>query len=57
MSNKSLYDIIADPYAHQQRKHELGEDRSPENEINRMTNEELLRAISDALEEMKGEGA
>lgn len=48
----SLFDIVYGLHDRQARKHQLGVDYA-ENYINEMTNVELLRAISDALEEMK----
>lgn len=47
----TLLEKVLYPYEFQARKHELGEDYA-ENEVNRMTNVELLRAISEALEEL-----
>ena len=47
--NRTLYDIVVEPHLHQQIKHDLGKDYA-ENQINRMTNIELLRTISEALE-------
>lgn len=48
----SLFDIVYEFYDRQARKHQLGADYA-ENYINEMTNIELLRVISDTLEEMK----
>ena len=45
----SLFDIVYGLHDRQARKHQLGVDYA-ENYINEMTNVELLRAISDALE-------
>lgn len=51
----SLYDKVRDFYEFQCRKHDLApnaEDYANE-QINKMTNNELLYAISEALKEMK----
>lgn len=50
---KTLLEQVMEFYLHQERKHELG-DGWAENEINNMTNMELLEAISEALEQFKG---
>lgn len=55
---KTLHEIIIEPYAHQCRKHWLNRDVDEyvEQQINRMTNMELLREISDALDDILTKG-
>lgn len=50
----TLYDKVMFCLLFEQRKHGKGDDFAV-NQINALTNEELLKAISDALEEMQGE--
>ena len=50
----TLYDKVMFYWLFDQRKHDLGEDFATK-QVNALTNEELLRAISDALEEIKNE--
>lgn len=50
--NDTLFDMIFEQFDFQARKHGLGEDYA-ENAINKMTNTELLRAISNAFENIR----
>ena len=50
--NKTLFEVATAGLDHQANKHDLGEDYA-ENEINNLSNWELLKVISEALEEMK----
>lgn len=48
----TLYERVMFCWLHAQNKHDLGEDYAVK-QVNALTNEELLRAISDAMEELK----
>lgn len=48
--NMPIFNKVIYPYQYEQNKHDKGEGYA-EAAINRMTNVELLQAISDALEE------
>lgn len=47
---KNFYDIVFDELDRQSRKHDLGVDW-PEKFVNKMTNTELIKHISDCLED------
>jgi uncharacterized protein YpiB (UPF0302 family) len=48
--SKTLYDHVVFCWEHDRRKHDLDDDHVQE-QLAQMSHEELLRAISDALEE------
>ena len=50
----TLYEKVMFYWLHDQRKHDLGENFATKR-VNALTNEELLQAISDALEELKND--
>ncbi len=50
---KTLWEVFTEGRRYQQHKHDLG-DTFVADEINALTNEEFLRELSDALDEMLG---